>query len=257
MKSPQSIIRSVRRVLGLRPDMRLDPRLAAMERVFLAPPLTPELAAAIRLISPQFPIAATEQDRAFWEADQNGACWGEYEALQPLFRALPAPARVLEIGCGMGRSLVFFAKKLGWQPGALDAYEGDGNRTRYTFQGPRFDDSFCGNIAQLRRILAFNGLDEITIHNAAQVALAELPGPYDFLYSFYSIGYHWALEHFLADLLPLLHERSVAVFTVPREFVPFAGLQPLAWRLIEWKPVWPREAHLKLLVLGKTQLPPF
>ena len=247
----------MRNALGLKPDFQLDPRLASMEHVFLAPPLTPQLAAAIRLISPQFPVSPTEQHRAFWETDQNGACWGEYEALASLFQALSTPAKVLEIGPGLGRSLVFFSKKLHWQNAELHAYDGDGTRTRYTIEGPRFTDSFCGNLAQLQHVLTFNGVTNTTLFDAHSTALAALPGPYDLLYSFYSIGFHWALEHFLADLLPLLGPRSIAIFTVPQSFHPFPALEPLAYRLIDWKPVWPPEAHLKMLVLSKAALPEF
>lgn len=257
MTTRQAIVRRVRRAFGLSPARQLDPRLAAMEHVFLAPPLTAKLAAAIRLISPQFPVRPTESDRIFWETDQNGACWGEYEALAPLFRDLPPPAKVLEIGPGLGRSLVFFSKKLPWQAAQLHAYDGDGTRTRYTIQGPRFTDSFCGNLTQLRSVLDYNAVPNVTLFNAHQTLLASLPGPYDLLYSFYSVGFHWALEHFLADLLPLLGPRSVALFTVPQSFKPFPALDALSFRLIDYKPIWPPEAHLKLLVLSKDVLPEF
>ena len=228
-----------------------------MERVFRAPPLTPELVTAIRLISPQFVFEATEKHRRIWEADQNGACWGEYEALAPLFRAMPTPKKILEIGPGMGRSLVFFSRKLGWGSSEIHAYEGEGSSTRYTQMGPRGDDSYCGNIPVLRSVLEFNGIRNVRVFNAAEVQLTDLPGPYDFLYSFYSIGFHWSLEHFLSDLLPLLHDRSVAVFTVPQEFRPFPELEELPHRILDWKTVWPKDGRLKLLVLGKAALPDF
>src|SRR5690349_11750277 len=89
----------------------LNQRLAEKERVFHAPPLTEELVSAIRLISPQFDLNCDETSRLLWEADQNGACWGEFEALQPLFEAVHTPSKILEIGPGMGRSLVFFSKR--------------------------------------------------------------------------------------------------------------------------------------------------
>lgn len=81
-----------------------------------------------------------------------------------------------------------------------------------------------------------------------------LPGPYDLLYSLYGIGFHWLLEHFLADLLPLFHDRSVAVFTVPREFRPFPGLEGVSHRVVDWKTAWPKEGWLKLLILTKPVL---
>jgi hypothetical protein len=108
---------------------------------------------------------------------------------------------------------VFFAKKLGWRGSQLHAYEGNGQKTKYTFIGPRFEDSFCGNIAKLRHGLEFNSVRDVTIFDASRVSLPNLPGGYDLIYSFYSIGFHWSLEHFLADLLPLLDDGGTAIFT--------------------------------------------
>jgi hypothetical protein len=233
----------------------LDSRLSGMQRVFRAPPLTPELVAAIKLISPHCDFTDSEQYRAIWEADQNGACWGEYEALAPLFRALPRPQRILEIGPGMGRSLVFFSKKLGWENCDLNAFEGTGTSTKYTILGPRFEDSFCGNIPVLRSVLEYNGVRNVNIFDASQMRLGQVPGQFDLIYSFYCIGFHWSLAHFLADLLPRMHERSIALFTVPQEFQPFPAMQGLHHRIIEWKTAWPKDWWLKLLVLSKSPLP--
>jgi hypothetical protein len=255
LPSSRRLVRRVRRAAGLKSTPALDPRLAGMERVFRAPPLTPELVAAIKLISPHFDFTATEEYRAIWEADQNGACWGEYEALAPFFRSMPKPARILEIGPGMGRSLVFSSKKLGWDSAEIHAYEGEGNATKYTMLGPRFEDSFCGNISALRYVLDFNGIRNVTIFNSSDVGLADLPGTYDLIYSFYSIGFHWSLEHFLDDLLSLMGDRSIAILTTPPNFRPIPGLRSLHYRVIDWKPAWPKDASLKLLVFSKSDIP--
>jgi hypothetical protein len=223
-----------------------------MERIFRAPPLTPELIAAIRLISPHCDLAANEEHRLVWEADQNGTCWGEYEVLAPFLSLIPSEAKILEIGPGMGRSLVFFTKKLSLQQNQLYAYEGNGNTTKYTRLGPRFEDSFCGNITMLRHVLDFNGLGDVTIFDAAKTSLAALPGrPYGLIYSFYSIGFHWSLEFFLDDVLQLLDDSGIAIFTTSADFKPFASLGKLAYRLVDWKPAWPKGATLKFIVLSK------
>ena len=228
----------------------LDRRLANMERVFHAPPLTPELVGAIRLISPQLEFDTSEKCRLTWEKDQNGACWGEYEALAPLLASLPRPQRILEIGPGLGRSVVFFSKKLEWGASEIQLYEGNGSTTKYDLMGPRFEDSFCGNIPMLRYVLDYNGIQNATILDAARSKLSELPGPYDLLYSFYSIGFHWSLEPFLDDLLKLMHDGSTAIFTIPQEFKPFPRLTQLSYRIIDWKAVWPKDISHKMLVLS-------
>jgi hypothetical protein len=240
---------------GVRTFPPLSKELRNSERVFLAPPLTPDLVTAIRLIAPQLHLTKSEKSRAFWEANQNGACWAEYNAIAPLFHSMQRPARILEIGPGMGRSLIFFSKRLGWENSEIHAYDGDGMTAKYTMLGPRSEDSFCGNINMLRYVLEFNGIGNVTIFNSRDIQLAELPGPYDFLYSFYSIGYHWSLEHFLGDLMRLMNDTSVALFTVPSEFSPFPDLERLPYRIIYQKTAWPKNGRARILVLGKKAIP--
>src|SRR3981189_3742284 len=89
----------------------LDPRAAAAEQLFLAPPFTEEVVAAIRLISTRLPLKADEDSRLLWQRESNAACEAEYDALLPLLQQVEKPRRVLEIGPGFGRSVVFFGKK--------------------------------------------------------------------------------------------------------------------------------------------------
>jgi hypothetical protein len=229
----------------------LGRRVTSLPTVFRAPPLTPELIAAIKLISPHWDLRQTEHDRRYWEADQNGLCWTEYDALYSTLLALPPNARILEIGPGMGRSLVFFSRKLRWRGSQFHAYEGDADGTKRTMPGPRFEDSFCGNIPMLRHVLDFNGLGDVTIHDAAAMPLAELPGPYDLIFSFDSVGFHWSLDHFLDDLLPLMTDGGMAIFTTTPDFAPAERLRDLPHRIINWTPAYPRNANLKCIVIRR------
>ena len=156
-----------RKKLGLGHSLReLEPSLAAEELVFQAPELTPALVDTIKLISPQFHLRAGDEDsRRFWELNQNGLSWGEFRALEPFCRRL-APARVLDIGPGLGRSTIFFKKHLGWEDVPFHLYESTGSSTKYTKAGPRFDDSFCGNLESLEEILRFNEIREYEIFDA-------------------------------------------------------------------------------------------
>lgn len=234
-----------------KPTPSLDERLAGMEHVFHAPPFTPELVTTVKLIAPHLHFSADETCRLVWERDQNGACWGEYEALAPLLNRLPPPRTILEVGPGLGRSVVFFSKKLHWDESDIHLYEGDGHTTKYALMGPRMEESFCGNINLLRYILTYNGILNVTIFDARQWKLPDLPGPYDLLYSFYSIGYHWSLEHFLEDLLSLMHDASIAVFIVPAKFKSFPKMEQLSYRIFDFNAVWPKGCRHKMLVLSK------
>lgn len=243
--------------LGITKQQFSNKEMLQPERVFNAPPLTRGLIKTIKRISPHLFLTKSEKSRILWECDQNGACWSEFKVLGPLFKKLPKPKKILEIGPGLGRSLVFLNKKLEWGQSEIHAYEGEGYTTKYTILGPRFEDSFCGDISMLKYVLEYNSINNVKIFNSKEVILTELPGPYDFIYSFYSVGYHWSLEYFLADLLLLMHEESVAAFIVPFSFVPFANLETLSYKIIECKPSGFEDRHFKMLIIGKKYLPEY
>jgi len=238
-------------------EKAFDSRLASLEPVFHAPPLTPELLAAIKLISPRLKLAQDEHSRRIWEKEQNGTCWSEYEALRPLFAGVEKPKKILEIGPGLGRSVVFFSKQCGWQQSEIHLFDGDGSATKYKQRfydagKQSLADSFCGNLGLLRSLLDYNQVSNYTIFNARQTALAQLLGPYDLIYSFYSIGFHWSLELFLDDLLPLMHDRALAIFTVKKDFPGFPRLRDLHCRVVEWKTVLRKKSsRLGMLIMSK------
>jgi hypothetical protein len=238
-------------------EKAFDSRLANLEPVFHAPPLTPELLAAIKLISPRLKLVQDEKSRRIWEKEQNGTCWSEYEALRPLLSRIETPRKVLEIGPGLGRSVVFFSKQFGWQESEIHLFDADGAATKYKQKFYDADkhslkDSFCGNLGLLRSLLNYNQVSNYTIFNARQTALAGLPGPYDLMYSFYSIGFHWSLELFLDDLLPLMHDRTLAFFTVKKDFRGFPRLRDFHCRIVEWKTVLRKKSsRLGMLILSK------
>ncbi len=233
----------------------LDPYLASKELIFRAPPLTPELFGAIKLISPQFHLKADETSRRFWELNQNGLSWGEYEALEPFLDRLGTPSKVLDVGPGMGRSVVFFKKIRGWETVPFHLYESTGSSTRYTKAGPRFEDSFCGNLDILEAVLAHNEIEDYEIFDAAELgaSLAKLPGPYDFIYSFFAVGFHWSIEHFLDEILGLMHEKSVGAFTLHDRYKDFSGLGDVPYRVVEFRRSWPQERFSRMLVMAKDE----
>src|SRR5690606_19073163 len=240
-----------RKIFGASEQPAIDADLAAREHVVRAPPLTPELIAAIRLIAPHYDIGPTEAHRDLWQADQNAACWSEYLALAPVLQSLPSPKRIVEIGPGLGRSLVFFSKQLDWAADDIHAYEGEGSATKYTMLGPRFEDSFCGNFSQLRAVLVYNGIDNVTVHDAAKMPMTALPGPFDLIYSFYSIGFHWALEHFLDDILALLAEGGTAIFTLAPDFQMSERIRAVPHEIVEARSPLRKRQALQLIVLCK------
>jgi len=239
-----------------RPYMKLtdtwDEWLIEREQVFKSPPLNQGLISAIKRIAPQIRLVSDEPSRLRWERDQNGSCWGEYDAVRGVFERLSSPTKVLEIGPGLGRSAVFFAKKLDWTNAVFHLYEGNGNSIpKYTASAPRSEDSFCGDTTQLKMLLDFNGVNNVEVFDAKIWKLEDLPGPYDFVYSFYCVGFHWALEHFLADIAGLIHSHTLLIFTVPQSFGPCKELEGFFNKLVPLRAAWPSGTSHQLLLLSQ------
>lgn len=246
----------------LRGGAILDDDVDQAEQIFQAPPFTPTLADAIQLIATRVRYRPDEVSRILCQKESNAASQREYEALLPLFEQIGKPQRVLEIGPGFGRSAIFFSKKKLWDDDAeLHLYDATGSQTKYKQKHyenpPKWPDisSFCGNLDLLRQVLDYNGVQNYQIFDAAHLPLAKLPGPYDFIYGFYSIGFHWSLEHYLDDVLPLLNENSVLVCTLNKRFRPFRRLSDFSTRVLDCLEIKKGSSPLELLVLSRSKLP--
>jgi hypothetical protein len=245
----------------LRGKSLLDPRAAAAEQLFIAPPFTEEVVSAIRLISTRLPLKADEASRLLWQSESNAASEAEYDALLPLLEQVDKPSRVLEIGPGFGRSVVFFRKKGLLEGSEISLYDANGTSTRYKQKyyehPPKWPDtsSFCGNLTLLRSMLDYNGVKPYQIFDAEQLPLSALPGPYDLIYGFYSIGFHWSLEYYLDDVEALLHEQSLLVCTLNKNFRSFPRLNNFSTRVLACREVKKNATPLRLLVLSKGPLP--
>jgi hypothetical protein len=254
--------------------MRLFPRLSLNrlrgasildevgEHVFTAPPFTPEVAASVGRISTRLAFRADERSRQLCEKEANGMSEREYEALAPLFAEWSRPRRVLEIGPGFGRSVVYFHKKQLWDDQAqIHLYDTDGKQTEYKQRHyqrpPQWPDvsSFCGNLRLLAQFLDYNRISGYRIFDAAQLPLSKLPGPYDLIYGFFSIGYHWSLEFYLDDLAPLIGERTILVCTLNKRFQMFSRLGEFSTRVLLCRDSKKKAPPLHLLVLSKSRLP--
>jgi hypothetical protein len=239
----------------------LEHKNSLSEQIFLAPPFTEEVVAAIRLIATRLPLKADEASRLLWQRESNAASESEYAAVAPIFEKVAKPKRVLEIGPGFGRSVVFFDKKGLWEDGEISLYDADGTTTKYKQKyydsPPKWPDisSFCGNLALLRSMLDFNGVSDYRIFDAAQIPLRALPGPFDLIYGFFSIGFHWSLEYYLDDLDPLLHPTSLLLCTLNKSFRPFPRLGNFSTRVLECREIKKNSAPLHLLLLSKGPLP--
>ena len=240
----------------------LDSDVQQVEQLFLAPPFTAEIAAAVGRIATRLPFRADERSRLLCQMEANGMGEREYGALARLFGAMPKPQRVLEIGPGFGRSVVYFSKKEVWGKHAeVHLYDANGTEIKYKQKHydrpPRWPDvsSFCGDLALLRCFLDYNHIENYRIFNAGELPLGHLPGPYDLIYAFFSIGFHWSLGFYLDDLDPLLGKGSVLICTLNKHFRPFARLREFSTRILTCREIKKNAAPLLLLALSKSKLP--
>ncbi len=233
----------------------IHPRFRDRERHFRSPPMTAEMVAAISRLSPQFHLEPGESSRSFWELTQNGSCWGEFDAAEPVLRAMPRPGKALDIGCGLGRSTTFFRRALDWSDTEFHLYDGDGPRIDYPRSGQRTDRSFCGDLTALRQVLEHNGVPNCRVFDAHELnhRLDALPGPYDLVYSFYAAGFHWSLADFWSEFEAISHGRTVGVFTIHRNFEEFPALRNWTFRIVPFERSLIKDRPHRLLIASRKE----
>lgn len=204
------------------------------EIIVRTPPIDAELAAAITLIAPYFPSIPPDRRQGEYEREQNGSCWVEDAALGPLLTTMPPPRRVLDIGAGLGRAAVFFSRRY-FPEAHFDLFDATGHDTKYDLMGDRNKDSFCGNLAMLRRCLEFNDVRNFSIIDADTTGghIDVHSKKFDFIYSFYSVGYHWSIDHWLDEILAVCHDGTLCAFSVPSQYEPSPRVASLPHMLLE------------------------
>jgi SAM-dependent methyltransferase len=136
------------------------------------------------------------------------ACADEYHALRPFLSdpqyVSQPPSLVLDLGCGLGRSSIFFMHMLGWHTTKflfLDSHRdlyGDkrnvpDNQTGWHQDVQDCGNSFYTNFDLLDRLLIANGMRHVDVLDlrTEPERIAEIRDV-DLLYSFHSTGYHYA-----------------------------------------------------------------
>jgi hypothetical protein len=149
-----------------------------------------------------------------------------------------------------------------WDENAeVHLYDTNGTQTKYKHKHynrpPQWPDvsSFCGNLQLLGSFLEYNQVPGYRIFDAAELPLRSLPGPYDLIYGFYSIGYHWSLDFYLDDLAPLMDGSTVLICTLNKRFERIPKLREYSTRVLECRDTKKNAPPLHLLALSRGSLP--
>lgn len=160
-------------------------------------------------------------------------CVDEYEHLKDVISSLH-PKKIVDLGCGMGRSSVFFYHmfslkdtkffmgdfdKNTWRPqgenkGALGYHD---NNNPIPFNSLDLTNRYCD----------YNNLKNREVMDLDSDRIKELKD-IDLLYSFYSVGYHWSIDKAIEryGLLDITTSTATFIFGVRKENKgkPFSGL---------------------------------
>jgi len=118
----------------------------------------------------------------------------EYEQLKD---EIGNPKKILDLGCGIGRSSIFFKNMLNMD---TKFYLADFDQNEYYKDGRR--NEFLGyhnkpipfnELEVTRRFCISNGLENLGLVDLATDNIKELSG-IDLVYSFHAVGYHWSIE---------------------------------------------------------------
>jgi len=130
-----------------------------------------------------------------------------------------SPKNVLELGCGLGRVSVAFYKAFSlWAK--TNFYLLDGDSGTEQIAGINYDSnkSFYNSLKLTEEFCLINGVprNQIVLINAEQIG----PFPFtksikfDFVYSFFAIGFHWPIDIYLERLSPYLNFGSILCFGI-------------------------------------------
>jgi len=159
----------------------------------------------------------------------------EYIALKPLlnqlFPGVKPPIKIMDYGCGLGRSSIFMRQMFKWQEAIFYLVDGHGECTaglRPSQRGYHVDvaglvDSFYTDFKLIRKFLLANDLSNFVMIDLAggKEALNRIKD-LDLFYSFHSLGYHYDISAMfeLYGLNELVRPGGVYIFGIRRQGDP-------------------------------------
>ncbi len=161
-----------------------------------------------------------------------GACILEYNALKTFFTNEfkdQVPEKIIDFGCGLARSSVFFMHMFNWHSAKFFLVDGNANVFQLSNNQRLFHqdinlmfekgETFYTDFDLLDRFATSNKMQnfELVDLNTHRQRLSQIKNV-NLLYSFYSIGYHW-------DILPTLDFYGIHDLLKTDAFLIF-GIRP-------------------------------
>jgi SAM-dependent methyltransferase len=134
----------------------------------------------------------------------------EFDVMAPY---IGNPARVLDLGCGLGRSSAYLNHMLPNDPHFImaDADTVPADTTIKTGWNP--GAVYYNKLDMTRKFLAAHGVADCETFNITEQKFSMLQ-PVDLIMSFLSVGFHYPLEDCIDDLIPLLAPGGTMIFGV-------------------------------------------
>ena len=142
----------------------------------------------------------------------------EIESVKGYFENV-SPKNVLELGCGLGRVSAAFHKTFPlWAETNFYLLDGDSGTEQIAGISYDSDKSFYNSLKLTEEFCLINGIprNQIVLINAEHAEPFSLIEnvKFDFVYSFFAIGFHWPIDLYLERLLPHLNSGSILCFGI-------------------------------------------
>lgn len=130
-----------------------------------------------------------------------------------------SPKNVLELGCGLGRvSVAFYNAFSLWAKTNFYLLDGDSGIKQIAGINYNSNKSFYNSLKLTKEFCLVNGIprNQIMLINAEQMESFSFTEGirFDFVYSFFAIGFHWPIDLYLERLLPYLNSDSILCFGI-------------------------------------------
>lgn len=122
------------------------------------------------------------------------------------------PNNVLELGCGVGRTSVYFFKAYGWKDTNFYLLDGNSGEKQISSVNYNTSDDFYNSMSVTKEYCESNGMKKYTLINIEKDDIPNIE--FDLVYSTHAIGFHWSLSLYLEKIKDNVVLGSLLMFSI-------------------------------------------